>query len=421
MKRRVIRLTLLVGLLGLAGALAWAFVDHCGTWAPEPPRLEQTVRAHGPLLVGAARVALQLPLPIQRGGYPWPHPSVAEVNPPMHVRALMFSVAGQRVGLLVFDTLLMSTPLAQAVSDARGYPVLAVATHTHSGPGQFDDRLVVQVAALGARRDDVFDALVTAGRQALDEASQNLGPASMQRVDRESDAFGRPRSGASVDPHLTRLQFSREGAPFAELFVVSAHPTYVLRGEAVLNGDYPAAIDDDPRVVRLVVQSSAGNASAATETIETQAALLRSIFEGTPAVKSDDQAEVELGYARVSLGLPVPDSSRVGPFFTRTPVRNALCAGAERQTHVSALHIGGFSLLALPVEPSWSAGQQLLAASHASRVMALTDGYAGYVEPEVMVLKREGEAKRQVFGPQLLGLLQQASTVATQAAGITAP
>jgi hypothetical protein len=83
---------------------------------------------------------------------------------------------------------------------------------------------------------------------------------------------------------------------------------------------------------------------------------------------------------------------------------------------VMMVRLGCVSLLALPVEPSFATAQQLEKLTGATRVLALSNGYIGYLEPADVVRSRLGEAKRQWFGPELYEQLSSASLFVAAAA-----
>jgi hypothetical protein len=85
---------------------------------------------------------------------------------------------------------------------------------------------------------------------------------------------------------------------------------------------------------------------------------------------------------------------------------------APPRARISALQIGPLRIVAIPGEPTPGAGRILEAESGAQRVVALTNGYIGYIEtPEVLRL-RLGESRRQYFAPELLATLASGARVA---------
>jgi hypothetical protein len=72
-------------------------------------------------------------------------------------------------------------------------------------------------------------------------------------------------------------------------------------------------------------------------------------------------------------------------------------------------------LVSVPGEPTSDAAREIQSASSATRVLALTDGYIGYVDTAERVKAGQGESKRQYFGPTLSSVLARAAAAATQA------
>jgi hypothetical protein len=93
----------------------------------------------------------------------------------------------------------------------------------------------------------------------------------------------------------------------------------------------------------------------------------------------------------------------------------ALWPWAPGWAELSELRIGSVRLLGVPVETTAASGKVLEGGAGGARVVALVNGYLGYVEPEDRVARGAGESRRQLFGPGLLEALRF-GTEATRAA-----
>jgi hypothetical protein len=223
------------------------------------------------------------------------------------------------------------------------------------------------------------------------------------------------RSGSAVDRRLTVLRFVGQ-RPIAQWVIFSAHPTLADAAAGVLDPDWPGRLAQltagDGGLVTVVLQGAGGNASVArarTPNADDFARELRAAVEALPFVALEQPA---LAWAEVAFALPHPDGSRLTPALLAPLAERALCAGAEHDAMVSVLRLGGVGLLFTTLEPSAAAGLVLEEQSKTQRVVALSNGYHGYLETEEAVNARTGEAKRQYFGPELARIVSDAARLA---------
>ncbi len=402
--------------LVLLGAFAFASAERCGDWPDGAPQLTFTSRAEGALEVGVAKIAVKLDAPVTIGGY-GPLRSSAAAGEQVMARTTLVSVGGTRFALVSLDLLLLPQPLVTAIREGYDFPIIVTATHTHSSIGQFDRRLAAQVAALGSFDDTVEQALVTAARTAIDTARAHRVAATMELRTFSTAAFTRARSGSAVDERGTEVRFVQgDGAVVGRWLLLAAHPTLAPRRGGVVDTDWPGAVAADGAGVTLVLQTSVGNASIAKDRFgskELVAKALADALDGGSVELAPTEPQLAIASARVEL--PHPDGSRLAPWpFTRI-AENALCARQEMDVEVAMLRFGPLSLLALPVEPSFESAQVLERMSGATRVLALANGYVGYLEPAEVVKAGGGEAKRQWFGPELFERLGKASLLVAMA------
>lgn len=411
------RARLLKGLVGVllvgALALAWASVDRCGDWPSTPPQLMGLGRANGPLKVGAANVGLALDFPATVAGYPPLRSTVEGAATPLEARATVLDVEGQRLALVQLDVLLVTARMQLAV--AQGFPgrVWLNASHTHSSVGGYDARLAAELAALGAYSPRDEERLVTAARTALERATAALTPASLALAEASTGDLAVPRSGAAVDSRLTIVRFSDAAKPIAQWLILSAHPTMVGRREG-LDCDWPGRLAAKWPVT-LVLQGAGGNASVNRDRAATPAAFADAIAAlANRAEPTPIDGPVPLAWAEVAFGLPRPDASPLTPVF-RTAVEGVLCEDSEHDAMLTALRLGPLRLLFVTLEPSARAGALLEEQGRANRVVSLTNGYHGYLEPAEVMLAGTGESSRQYFGPNLARQVSDAARLASDA------
>jgi neutral ceramidase len=396
--------------LCLLGAFAFASSDRCGEWPSTLPTLGLISHGSGALLVGAAKTQVVLPHDVTVGGY-GPVRSSASTGDPVSARTVLVEVGGQRFALVSLEVLLLTQPLVAAIRQHFDFPIIITATHTHSSVGQFDRRLASQVAALGTFDAAVEAALVAAARSSIENARKEMSPVTMEVRSFDTGAFVRARSSDAVDTRGLEVAFARpDGERVARWVLIAAHPTLAPPRGDTFDTDWPGAYSEVGAGVTLVLQTSVGNASVNKEVAPSEhdvVAQLTAAQEHGVRVEGCEQPTLGIAAARVSL--PHPDGSRLAPWPFRAAVENALCAASEMDVEVMMVRLGCVSLLALPVEPSFASAQRLEKRSGATRVLALSNGYIGYLEPADVVQNRLGEAKRQWFGAELFESLASAS------------
>jgi neutral ceramidase len=401
--------------LVIGGAYALASGNWCGSWSERPPVLSASALAQGALRVGAAAVDLAPPYPVVMAGYGPPRAEAHGAAKPLQARALVLEVEQVRVGLVELDALTAPESLVQEVrrggQDLRLGALWVVASHTHSGFGGYDARLVSELAGTGRYSQAARDALVGGALDALRRAAADLRPASLEVGEQASPGLVRSRDeGQAAEGRLSRIVFRAGDSVPAQLLLFAAHPTLVPRGGRALDPDYPGRVSVDGGVM-LVLQSEVGNASAVGTSPREYADALGKAFAAIPTAAVEP---VKLGYARVEAALPRPDASRLVPSFTRAAGDNFLCGSALHVAEVDAMQLGPLLFVTVPGEPTSDAAREIQSASGATRVLALANGYLGYVDTAQRVQTAQGESKRQYFGPTLSMALARAAEAATQ-------
>lgn len=419
MKRRV---TLVFGGIVLALGGLWLSLarDTCGSWAKQQPALSLAARAHGTPRVGAAKVDLTLPWPVPVGGYGPPHHAVSEARTPLSARALVLDVGGQQKALVLLDVMLVTPQLRDLIAKGFPVPVITLATHTHSGPGAYARNSATEWAALGSFSPAVEAALVEAARQALTQALAALKPTHLETGHAITEGVTVARTGDAADTRLTRLLFTGDAGPVAQLLIVSAHPTLVEKNPQALSGDWPALLAaelEKDGAVTLVLQGAAGNASVNRAQLPTPEAVATKLAAVTRGLTLRPQGpDLDAAWSELHVSLPRPDASRSAPGFARAIVENALCDDVEDIAVVQVVRVGDEKLLFVPGEPSFEAGRVLEEQAGATRLVSLADGYVGYVETLQAANTNTGEAPRQYFPPSLLTTLIEGAQLAGQTA-----
>jgi len=303
--------------------------------------------------------------------------------------------------------------------------VWVVASHTHSGMGAYDERLISELAATGSYREDAFACLVRAAVSALGKASASLSPATLEMgQELDSGLVVSRDDGQAPDARLTRVVVSSERGPVAQLIVPAAHPTLIPKDTTVLDPDYPGRVAAMARRadggVALVLQGGGGNGSARLEPspkepLEPVERFTQEVADAVNRIKMTPSQTVTLGYANARVPLPRPDSSRLVPWPFRAAGDNFLCQSAPRSAEVDALQLGTLRLLSIPGEPTSAAALELERAAGAQGTVSLANGYLGYVEVEARVRAAQGEASRQYFGPALQAALARAAALIARA------
>ncbi len=399
--------------VGLVGLFAFATADRCGVWPDGAPILSGVTKARGALVVGAAKVAVAVPAGVTVGGSP-PLRSNSVGGDPVHARATFLEVGGQPFAIVSLELLLVTQPLVAAIRDGSDVPTLVTATHTHASVGQYDRRLAAQVASLGTFDAAMERALVDAARDAIRQARAAKAPATLEVRSFSTEGFVRARSGDGADTRGLEVTFRAQTAPLARWVLLAAHPTLAPRHGTTLDTDWPGFVSTSSETdgpVTLVLQTAVGNASTAN--VDDEAGFAAALGGArSQGALLDGCASPSLSLATVHLPLPHPDGSRLGPWPVTPVAENALCAAAEQEAEVMMVRLGCLSLLALPVEPTWATAQALETLTGATRVLALSNGYLGYLEPVEVARAGLGETKRQWFGAELYERIAKASVVA---------
>jgi len=409
-------------LLAAGGAYALASLDWCGRWPEDPPRLLARESGDGALRAGAARVQLSPPYPVVRAGYGPPRPEARRSDSPLYARALVVEAGGVRFGIVSADLLLVPGDLARELRDSAsrlGISELWVsATHAHSSFGGFDPALLPELAGTGRFRADVRAALLGGCSQALEKAAAALRPSRWEVGAGAAPELALSRQGGEEpDARLTRIRISSGAEQVAQLVVFGAHPTLHPRDD-VLSPDYPGFLEAELEAeggVAIFLPGAVGNTmpQAPDKASSTPGRFASLLLAHVRAIALAPERE-HLGFARVLVPLPRPDSGRLVPRLAKRAGDNLLCASAPRAAELSLVELGNLRLLAIPGEITAPAATPLEQAAGA-RAVSGVGGYLGYVERGDLARAGLGESPRQYFGPGLDEALLRGARVAAGA------
>jgi hypothetical protein len=408
-------------LLLLGGIYALASLPLCPQGKEVPPSLLFSQKSAAPLEAGAARAEIRVPhWPVTVAGYGPVRAEAREQTLPLYARAVALRAGEVELSLLSLEVLLVPEALVEEVRKQAG-EVLLLPVHSHSSLGGFDARWQSQVAAMGRFDAALFQAVLKACLQAIEEAKQNRRPARFAWEETTlEEAWTKPRSGKAVDRRLLRLRWEGEGvgggAPIAQVLALSAHPTLAKAHATQLNPDYPGELalleERAGRGPTLIWPAAVANARIRLPeaTPQSFAEVLHRHLQVWPPPPSPATPPVpwQVRHARVRFALPAMDTSRLVPRLLRGPAANLLCQGIPMQAELSLLALGDLQLVAVPFEVGAEAALALEEAG-LGRVLSMGNDYLGYLETPGNVEEGAGESKLQYFDKALLERVAEAA------------
>lgn len=173
---------------------------------------------------------------------------------PLGVRAFLIETDSRRVVILCSDLLIVPPKVAnqvlREVDDEM--VVLFTATHTHGGPGAWDDSFLGEIMA-GAYDPDVVRALSNTFVAALRQSVRKVKPAEWGWIETTEPELVRNRTvkDGVTDPTLEALVL-RQGDQHGLIGFYGAHATCLTETEMRFHGDYPGAfireVESDDRI-----------------------------------------------------------------------------------------------------------------------------------------------------------------------------
>jgi hypothetical protein len=421
---------LLTALAGLAALLLLAYAVGSMRWRPShraaPPKLGHVAHGAGPLLAGAAVVALDPPAPTPVAGFPRLHWMEEGRRDPVAVRALVLREPGCAVALVSIETLLVPERLQRAVErrvrDLAFDAVVMGATHTHAGPGAYWDEPLGERLATGPYQDEAFDHLVDRSVEAVRAAAAALEPAYLSVARGSATALVRNRSGSDeVDGRLVIARVAaRSGVPVADVVVYPSHATLLGIENRLISGDWPGALMRARTYPVLFFQGALGDQSPrpppqAEPTPEAYAKALGARVAALAHSRPDPWPELAVAHASAVLPPPVPGAT---PPALRRIAMNLFYDWIPSRARVAALRLGPVTFLVVPAEPVAAVGRMWRdAAGEGTEVLALSGNYLGYVETSERMAEAAGETIRTYYGPELADRLGGAVRLASEALG----
>lgn len=367
------------------------------------------------------------------------------VHDPIHCRAVAVGDAANRAAIVSCDLVTVSAALRRKViAKLYGTPygdanLLLCATHSHSGPGGYDQNPVFQAALFGRYNDGFTELLATKIAQAVLEAEASREPASMRVAEAELPGVVKNRryaqdynevtrrvkdqgpSSGLIDPTLTVIRFDRaDGSPMAALFHFAAHATILGPDNMLISAEWPGVAASRveaafPGAAALFLNGAEGD--------QTPLALNDGADSWTWMERIGTQV-ADAAIAALDAAAPAP-AAPVGCAIMREsipgPGRVLNIPLSARATHalfpalrLQAVRLGDLALLAVPVEMTAAPGKQLRdsavrpGVTHPLVVGLANDFYWYCAGPDEFDAGSSYEPGNTIFGKKEAGIVIQA-------------
>lgn len=317
-------------------------------------------------------------------------------------RALVLESGDLRVAIVTLDLVIMRGALRDAIlARSEGLALdtlLAVATHTHSGPGGYVPGFWAERITAGSLRVGALEELADAAAKSLQQAVDDLAPARVAvaqgRLDR---ARNRRDADGLNETALPVLRIDRPNRPRIAVFAYGMHPTVLSAGRLDYSADY---IGETRRSLAerdwlaLFLPGPLGDQGPSSE--------LGPLGSNDPELEDRQLEEIGGALADAVLATAEPLTPRPAPLLARegwhqpprvrvrrfcalwwlSPlVRGSLADFLSSQVPFVALGVGDARLLGLPAELSAALGDELRARVPAPRVpfvVAHANDWLGY-------------------------------------------
>ncbi|WP_305784639.1 neutral/alkaline ceramidase [Symbioplanes lichenis] len=220
-------------------------------------------------------------------GYADPAQTTAGLASRQWARAFLVQDAGgKRVAFVSAEVDFITQAVHTEVLRRLGTPydvsnLVLTATHTHSGPGGFDEHTLYNLTTLGFEAQ-TFEALVAGIVRAVERAESGLAPGTVKiaegtlagaNVNRSLPAFeanpaaDRATFPGAVDTRMSVLRFEQGGVPVGLLSFFATHGTSMRPDNHLISADnkgYAAHVverDNGPAFVAAFAQTNAGDMS----------------------------------------------------------------------------------------------------------------------------------------------------------------
>jgi hypothetical protein len=373
------------------------------------------------LRVGLASIEITPPVGTPLGGYAARKgaPSTG-VHDPITAKALVLDDGAGPVAIVATDLIGTSAEIRRRVLEKTGLPserLLLCASHTHSGPGAFDQGPFATLV-LGEYDPKVFNRLADGIAEAVIVARQRLAPGRVGAASRALPGHSRNRrqGGTLTDPELTvfsvRAGPGTRGTPSEReaaegcrgaLVNFATHGTVLDADNLLFSADWmgPMQAELERRLGRgavvLYTNGAEGDQSPVTPRAPTP-------FDAAEAFGKEiaGAAAKLLRQAKPSEQVTVKALLREVP-LPRTPGAALLGAGAT--TPIQTVAVGDALLIAIPGEMIAELGLRLKAHARALGwkypfIVGLANDHLGYLLTEVEFRKGGYEAGVSFFGPR---------------------
>ncbi len=343
------------------------------------------------------------------------------VHDRVFARALYLSSEGEKRGIALISTDLLLIPNEMRAEIARRLETLNLggfllcATHTHSGPGNYFDNALGELAATGGYRKEVFDFLCEKIAESVFLAKKNIRTARFAAVRGSAEGLNRHRRAedGDTDPELVLIRFEGEdGKGIGDLISFAAHPTVLGASNYLLSGDFPGALCREIEAKRETVAFFLNAGCAELKPVPPQGG------EDFVAVQSMGVAlaekalelganlqmtrELPFGFRSQRFQLPRFDASSVifFPFdYLLTPW---LDYETPDQCLLQTIQLGDVILAGFPCDFGVKLGKQLKSSRHGITIpIGYADGFIGYAVDECSYRQGWYESRLSFYGPGL--------------------
>jgi hypothetical protein len=381
------------------------------------------------LLAGAARVEIAPPLEWEVGLGGTRLLSVSRARDKseesVHARALAVSDGRKTIVLLAADILVFSPELrrrtlalVQEDVSIESRDFLAVATHTHSGPGSYWKGGLSE-SVLGSYQERALDFLAHRFAESAVMAVAEMRPArlSTDSVELHDGLANKAQEGGQLNPELRLIRFEGEQDSFSiDLLNYSAHPTSLLpANRRSLSGDYPGILsmqlETDRRMVLFTpgtigdmkasdIEGDSGPQSSAIARYLAGAGLDK--MSPTPVERPVlESYEIEVPLPPVQLR--VSGSGLLGSHRLRDSVARRVLEEDLSVTRLQVVRLGTVLLFGVPCDLSTSIGMPVLQyareAGFVPVIMSMSNEWIGYVLTESEYRQGSHKATSQLHGP----------------------
>lgn len=179
-----------------------------------------------------------------------PRGSFDQIHDSLFVHVMILDNGMAKVAFISYD-LLITPPLVkqrieQSITDRMPKIdfVYFSATHTHNGIGGWDNSLGGQLMS-GRYNEAILDHLEKMTFQCLEEASANMGDASLKYFEVNADKYVRNRidPSSAEDGMIRGIEVEQQSGSKAILTTYSAHATNIPSESRQISGDYPAQLN----------------------------------------------------------------------------------------------------------------------------------------------------------------------------------